>query len=75
MVSRHKVDEIVNLHVHKGKDPILELEFGGGGKGSSEKLHFMCDFSRQLFISKLVDVKNGAFDKDESGSSQTDDDF
>ena len=74
MVSRHKVDEIVNLHVHKGKDPILELEFGGG-KGSSEKLHFMCDFSRQLFISKLVDVKNGAFEKDESGSSQTDDDF
>lgn len=41
--ARYKVDEIENLHVHRGKDPILELEFP---RNRVEKLAFPCDFSR-----------------------------
>jgi hypothetical protein len=54
--SRYKLSEIENLHVHRGKDPVLELEFP---RNKVEKLIFPCDFSRQRFIQALIDAQNG----------------
>ncbi len=36
--ARYKIEDIQNLHVNKGKEPILELEFRVGGKPHSEKI-------------------------------------
>lgn len=41
--ARYRLDEIENLHVHKGKDPVLEIEFP---RNKVEKFVFPCDYSR-----------------------------
>ena len=54
--GRRNLDEIVNLHIHKGREPLVEIEYGGKKK---DVIVFMCDYSRQMFVKALVDVKNG----------------
>jgi|LauGreDrversion4_2_1035121.scaffolds.fasta_scaffold729149_1 hypothetical protein len=49
------LEDIENLHVHKGKDPVLEIEFP---KNKIERFLFPCDNSRQEFIKKLIEIKN-----------------
>ena len=42
VVSKKSLDEIQDLHVHKDKDPIVEIQFGQ----KVEKFVFLCDYSR-----------------------------
>ena len=62
-VVRYKLDDIENLHVHKGKDSVVDIEFQ---KGKTEKLTFLCDYGRQEFILTLVGIKNGSADQEEN---------
>ena len=55
--GRRNLDEIVNLHIHKGREPQVEIEYGGKKK---DVIVFMCDYSRQMFVKALVDIKNGS---------------
>ena len=52
---RRSLAEIENMHVHKGKDPVIEIQIGK----VCEKLVFQCDYSRQQFIEALIEVKMG----------------
>lgn len=54
--GRKNLEEIVNLHIHKGREPLVEIEYSGKKK---DVIVFMCDYSRQQFVKALVDIKNG----------------
>ncbi|CDW80422.1 UNKNOWN [Stylonychia lemnae] len=62
LVLKKTLSEIMDLHVHKGKDSVVELQFGNN---KIEKLIFPCDYSRQQFIESLLDVKLGRSNGDQ----------
>ena len=41
--GRRNLDEIVNLHIHKGREPMVEIEYSGKKK---DAIVFMCDYAR-----------------------------
>ncbi len=55
VVMKRSLSEIQDLHVHKDKDPVVEIQF----EGKLEKFHFQCDYGRQQFIEALIDIKTG----------------
>mmetsp|Transcript_15015 Transcript_15015/g.14593 ORF Transcript_15015/g.14593 Transcript_15015/m.14593 type:complete len:243 (-) Transcript_15015:12-740(-) len=54
-IALYDIDNIQNLHIHKGKDSVVEIQFGK----KVEKLIFLCDFSRYQFITALLKAKFG----------------
>ena len=53
VVLKKHMNEIKNLHVHRGKDCVVELQFGQ----KVEKIIFLSDYCRQQFIEALTDIK------------------